>query len=83
MIKNVVLEPLAKSTLVTRGLILAASAMNATIQKKSFGLGVTVLIKECRHASVTEIQSFLWDTEFCRGVGGGCNTPGSFEDLVL
>ena len=43
LIKNV-LKPLSKSVLIPLGLITAASATDAAIQKKVFGSSITILI---------------------------------------
>ena len=43
LIKNV-LKPLSKSVLIPLGLIAAASATDAAIQKKVFGSSITILI---------------------------------------
>ena len=54
-----VLKPLAKSFLIPLGLTAAASATDAAIHKKMFGLGTTTIISNEEMNDIMKIVNFL------------------------
>ena len=54
-----VLKPLAKSFLISLGLTAAASATDAAIHKKMFGLGTTTIISNEEMNDIMKIVNFL------------------------